>query len=134
MNTIDQLAAAYEAKKIESARIAAELNDAHAALIAAIEHKDEGTTRAFGSAYKVTVEFSMNRTIDVAALEAVREKVAPALFEQAVEYKPAINLRGLRYLRNNEPDTYAVLAQAITAKPAKPSVRIEAFERAREAA
>ena len=73
-------------------------------------------------------------TLDRAALEAVRAEVPAALFEQAIEYKPALKTAGLRYLQQNEPETYAVLAQAITAKPAKPSVRVEAIAEAKEAA
>ena len=78
----------------------------------------------------MTATFGVNRTIDRAALESVREVIPVALFEQAVEYKPALVLAGLRYLQSNEPDTYRVLAQAITSKPAKPSVKVERVETA----
>ena len=67
-------------------------------------------------------------SVDAAALSAIRGQVPAALLEQAVEYAPKLKLPGLRYLRNNEPETYRVLAQAITAKPAKPSVSIEPIE------
>lgn len=128
MNSIDEAATALAAAKhtenqARTARVAAE-----EALLAMLEARDEGTVSARGDAWKVTARYGINRTVDAAALEAVRAAVPCDLFEQVIEYKPAIKLPGLRYMRNNEPQTYAVLAQAITAKPAKPSVSIEAIE------
>lgn len=128
MTTIDEAATALAVAKhnenqARTARVAAE-----EALLAMLETRDEGTVSARGVAWKVTARYGINRTVDAAALEAVRAAVPREMFEQVIEYKPAIKLPGLRYMRNNEPQTYAVLAQAITAKPAKPSVSIEAIE------
>ncbi|MGY3265842.1 DUF7173 family protein [Lysobacter sp. HA35] len=105
------------------------------AIVELVEAKDEGSVKAEGESFKAFVTFSVNRTLDREALEAIRDKVPSGLYFRAIDYKPSIDLTGLRYLRNNEPDTYAVLAQAITARPAKPSVRIEtiADERRRAA-
>ena len=96
--------------------------------------RPEGAVTTAGNLYKVTTTYRVNRTVDRATLDAVRDRVPPALLEQAIEYRPAIKLPGLRYLRNNEPDTYAVLAQAITATPGKPSVKVERVEAQQEAA
>lgn len=134
MNTIDQLAAALEAAKIaedtaKDARITAEN-----ALLAVLPERTEGSASERGHAYKATVTYGMTRSLDAAALAAIKGRVPEALFEQAIEYKPAIKLAGLRYLQNNEADTYAILAQAITAKPSKPSVKVEALVSFKEAA
>lgn len=131
---IDTLAAALEAAKIAEAAATAKRLDAEQALVAAVEAKNEGSVTARGNQYKATVTFGVNRTIDAAALDAVRARIPVALFEQAVEYAPKLRLPGLRYLQSNEPDTYAVLAQAITAKPAKPSVKVESITPAAMAA
>lgn len=112
------------AKAAEASANAARLA-AETAVLAFCPARDEGSVTVAGTAHKVTITYGMNRTLDAAALDAVRGAMAPALFEQAIEFKPAIKLPGLRYLKNNEPAAYAVLAQAITAKPAKPSIRIE---------
>lgn len=134
MNAFDQaaanlLAAKAAEKQATEARIAAEQ-----AVICQLPQRDEGSVTASGLSYKVAVTYGMNRTVDAAALDAVRSKIPEALFEKAVTYKPALVLAGLRYLQNNEPDTYAVLAQAITAKPSKPAVRVEPIEQAAKAA
>lgn len=122
---IDTLAAALEAAKIAEARARDARIEAEEALLAVLPTKDEGSATEHGVEYKVTARYGVNRTIDAPALEAVRAQVPAALFDQAFEYAPKIKLAGLRYLRSNEPDTYRVLAQAITAKPAKPSVALE---------
>ncbi|HEV2607996.1 MAG TPA: hypothetical protein VGT79_08435 [Xanthomonadaceae bacterium] len=127
MNPIDEAAAVYELAKMQHERTAEALSDAHTALVALMPTKDEGAVTVSGESYKVAITYGMNRTVDAAALAAIKDSVPAALFEQAITYKPSIVLAGLRYLSSNEPDAYAALAQAITARPAKPSVKIEAI-------
>lgn len=134
MTTIDQLAAALEAAKITEAQATAARIDAENALLAQMPDKPEGDVRVTGAQYRAIATFKVNRSLDAAALSAVKGRVPEALFEQAIEYKPAIKLAGLRFLQNNEPQTYAVLAQALTAKPGKPSVRVETLVSMKEAA
>lgn len=134
MNPIDEAAAVYELAKMQHERTAEALADAHTALVALLPKQDEGTVKLQGESYRVAIEYGMNRTIDAAALAAIKDSVPVALFEQAITYKPSIVLAGLRYLSSNEPEAYAALAQAITSRPAKPSVKIEAMEAVREAA
>jgi hypothetical protein len=104
-------------------------------IVSLVEARDEGSVTTTGEQFKASVTFTVNRTIDREAVLALRDQVPSALFFRAFDYRPAIVLEGLRYLRNNEPDTYALLAQAITAKPGKPSVKVEpvAVERRRAA-
>ena len=134
MNPIDEAAAVYELAKMQHERTAEALSDAHTALVALMPKQDEGTVKLQGDSYRVAIEYGFNRTVDAAALAAIKDSVPVALFEQAITYKPSITLAGLRYLQGNEPDAYAALAQAITARPAKPSVKIEAVEQMQEAA
>lgn len=138
MNTIDKLAAALEAAKENEERARESRIACEEALLALVRGKAEGSVTERGEGWKVTVTYGVNRTVDAAALDAVRARIPAALFEQAITYKPALVLAGVRYLQSNEPDTYAVLAQAITAKPAKPSVKVERMvermDAAREAA
>ena len=134
MNAFDQAAANLEAAKIAEAAATEARRAAEDAVIRLMPTKDEGSVTERGLRYKVTVTYGMTRSLDVAALDNVRASMPPDLFEQAIEYAPKIKLTGLRYLRNNEPEAYGVLAQAITAKPAKPQVKIEAIDAQREAA
>jgi len=127
MNPIDEAAAVYELAKMQHDRTAEALAEAHSNLVALMPSKEEGAVNMTGESYKVSITYGMNRTVDAAALSAIKDSVPVALFEQAIAYKPSIVLAGLRYLQSNEPGVYAALAQAITARPAKPSVKIEAI-------
>jgi hypothetical protein len=135
MNPIDEAARALEIAKFAEARATAERLRAEQALVELMPAKTEGSVSMKGADYKVSITYAMNRTVDAPALAAIKDSIAPDLLEQAVTYKPSLVLAGLRYLQSNEPDAYAVLAQAITSKPAKPSVKIERIaEDVREAA
>ena len=134
MNELDTLAAALDAAKENEERARESRIACEEALLALVRGKAEGSVTERGEAWKVTVTYGVNRTVDAAALDAIRPQIPAALFEQAITYKPALVLTGVRFLMNNEPDTYAVLAQAITAKPAKPAVKVEAIAEAKEAA
>lgn len=135
MNPIDKAAYNLElAKRTETLASVARV-DAEKELIALLPTKDEGSVTMKGEAYKVSITYGFNRTVDAPALEAIKGEIAPGLLDQAISYKPSLVLAGLRYLQSNEPDAYALLAQAITSKPSKPSVKIEALaEPMREAA
>jgi len=134
MNPIDEAAAVLELAKMQEQRAAEARRAAEEQLLALIPPKDEGSVTLTGSSYKVSITYGFNRTIDAAALSAIKSSVPPSLFEQAIDYKPAINLKGLRFLQSNDPDAYAAIAQAITARPAKPSVKIESIKPMEKAA
>lgn len=128
LNTLipfDLACAQLEAAKIAEARARDARIDAETAVLAHIEARDEGSVTLRGLGWKATAVYGMNRTIDEAALDTIRGTVPEAIFGQVFKYKPEVSVTGLRYVRNNEPELYAVIAQAITAKPAKASVRIE---------
>lgn len=113
-----------EAKAAESAAQAARI-EIEKAVLAFLPTKPEGSvTRSLG-AWKVTATYPVNRSIDAAALDSVRTELPMDLFDQAIDYKPVLNLSGLRVLQSAHPEAYALLAQAITAKPGKPGVKIE---------
>ena len=134
MNNIDTIAAELEAAKIAEARATAARIDLESQLVALVGVRDEGSQTHRGDAYKVTITGVINRRVDVAALDAVASAMPRALFEQVFRYKPEVIAAGVRYLMNNEPEAYALAAQAITATPGKPGVKIEAFGAMREAA
>ena len=128
-----ELCEALEAAKIEEEAAKQKRIDAENALLPFLAEKDEGSVTHRADGWKVTVTYGMNRSVDQAAVDAVRAAMPVALFENAFRPKWDLSITGLRYLQNNEPETYAIAAQAITAKPAKPSVcleRVEALGRA----
>ena len=129
-SAIERAAAALaRAKADESAAQKARLQ-AEAALLAAIVDPlpTEGTTRVAAGAYKVTVRTSVSRSIDQEKLQELAKQIPEAVGKRLFRWKPELEMRELRYLQDNEPGMYSVLAEAITAKPAKPSVSVELVE------
>ncbi len=88
----------------------------------------EGTVTTTHGQFKIAVRCSINRTIDRDALCQIAPTVPEEVAKRLFRWKPELDLKELRYLESNEPAIYALVAQAITAKPAKPSISVEAVE------
>ena len=97
--------------------------EAEAAIVEAHGCKDEGSQTYKPDGYKVTITGKINRTLDPASWDSVAGKIPPHL--SPVKYKPTLDTRGLKYLQQNEPDLYRIVAEAITAKPGKPAIKVE---------
>lgn len=124
MNAIDQAAERVIGLKLQENEAKAARIEAELALIALCGVKAEGSTTHKGERYKVMTTGTMYRKVDEAALGAVRSALSPAMFESVFRFKPEVITTGLRYLQSNEPDLYAIAAQAITATPGKPAVEV----------
>lgn len=80
--------------------------------------KAEGTETMAAEGFKVSVTSKLSRKLDLKAYQAL-ELPDNMTF---VDFKPSINLKNLRMLERIDP---ALVAQCITTKPAKPSIKIE---------
>lgn len=123
MDTLEELAIQWrEAKRAEEqsrkARVAVE-----EAIIELTGCKEEGSQTYEAGDWKVRVTGKMNRTLDQAAWESIAPTIPEAM--RPVEYVPKLDTKGLRYLKNNEPDTYQRICEAIVAKPGKPAVEVK---------
>lgn len=94
-------------------------------LIALIGVKAEGTTSAKTGTYKVATCGRMTYSLDNAAYAAIAARIPESIRDRLVRYKAEPVLGELRYLEANEPELYAIFAEALTIKPAKPSVSVE---------
>ena len=87
---------------------------------AQLEHPDDGSATHTFDGYKVTVKGVLNRKVDWDAFDKVRTKFPP------VKMKPSLDLKGLTWLQDNDPDVYAEYAQtAITTKAGAVSVTVK---------
>lgn len=94
-------------------------------LIEALGKKEEGSqTHELECGLKVTITGKMTYSADMPLLV----QLCAALPEQLrpIKTKTELDSTGAKFLRNNEPEAWAILAPAITMKPAKPSVEIKA--------
>lgn len=124
MNAIDQAAERVIGLKLQENQAKAARIEAELALIELVGVKAEGSSTHKGDRYKVMTTGTMYRKVDEAALGAVRSKLSPAMFESVFRFKPEVITAGIRYLQANEPQLYAIAAQAITATPGKPAVEV----------
>jgi len=123
--TIDELAFELEDAKAKEASANAARIGVEKRLIELLGAKEEGAETHRGDQYKVTITGVMNRRFDAEALAGVAVQLSPELMGHCVRYKPEPINEGIRYLRNNEPEAYAVLATALKVTPGKAQVRIE---------
>ena len=98
--------------------------EAEAILVSMLENKIEGTVHEEDGNVKVTVSFKITRSVDGAAVQEAWNDL-PEIVKDAFIWKPDLVLKQARALESANPAAYAVLAKYITAKPAKPSIKIE---------
>lgn len=103
-------------RKANADRIAAE-----EALIAALGKRDEGAQTHNIDGYKITITGKVSRKMDWKAWIEVEESIPAHL--RPVKMKPELDEKGVKYLRDNEPEIYKLLPLTVT--PAKTAVDIE---------
>ena len=117
------------ADELYQARIAEkEANEKRVALeeelIALLGAKEEGSEKHKVGQYLITIQGKLNRKIDWKAFDAyVASKIPESL--QPVKVVRELDVAGVKYLANNEPQLYKLLSKALTVEPAKTYVKIE---------
>lgn len=92
-------------------------------LIALLGQKEEGAQTHEVGDYKVTITGKLIRKIDWDLYDqSIAAKIPESL--QPVKVKRELDDTGVKYLANNEPQIYRLLAKALTIKPAKTAVNI----------
>lgn len=87
--------------------------------------KEEGSqTHELDNGMKLTVTGKLSYSADMEMLKSLIASVPQNLRPVKVEMK--LDETGCKYLRNNEPETWSLIAPAITVKPAKTSIIIKA--------
>lgn len=105
-----------EAAKTERLRIESEI-------LQHIEAKPNGTSsKKFEDDTKLTVVFSTTYKLDLSKWEAIKSAIPTQLHPIKLKQEP--DVAGIRWLKENRPDLYNVIAECVTATPAKPSVSV----------
>ena len=90
-------------------------------IIALLGKRDEGSQTTESGNYKITITGKLTRKMDWDKWEQVKSQIAPAL--HPVKTKLELDETGVKYLKLNEPEVYALLP--IEVKPAKTSVDVK---------
>ena len=75
--------------------------------------------------FRMTIGQRINRSLDERAWALVADKIPSGLSPVSFKSIPAIDAAGVRWLRDNEPGYFRLLATALTERPAKPSIMLE---------
>jgi len=126
MTTLSQaLHALDNARAAEADASLARLQAEQALLDLVGELPTEGTTRRGDGELVAVIQTGVRRKVDADVLARIAPSIPEAIGKRLLRWKPDLVTSELRYVQNNEPEIYAVLSEAITVTPAKPSIRIE---------
>lgn len=124
MNILNRNAAVIAAEWIEAKKAEIKANkdrvDLEDELIALLGAKEEGSETHNIDDFKIAITGRLNRKVDW----DVFDKLCIPSDMQPVKVKRELDLKGLRYLEDNEPTIYKKLAKAMTVEPAKTSVTV----------
>ena len=93
-------------------------------LIALLGAKADGADTHNIGPFKVVITGKLNRKLDLKRYDQIVDRIPEAL--RPIKVKRELDVTGIKYLANNEPDIYALIANsgALTVEPAKTSVTI----------
>ena len=89
-------------------------------IIAQLGKRDEGSKTHDLGTHKITITGVVNRTLDKEVWESIKEQIPEEL--RPVTYEPKLDAAGVKWLQANDPDTYRLVAKALTIKPGKTNV------------
>jgi hypothetical protein len=125
-NILEGMATIATQKKSELELAKKAFDDIQKQIIDYCGHKEEGAAKFNTENFTITTTGKLNRSIDESKLAELQNAIPQPLFDRLFNYKPALNLRELRYIEQNEPEYYKTVSKVITTKPGKPSLKIEA--------
>lgn len=120
--TLEQLATAYVLAKDEEHRVTTLRRELAARIQALTGHTAEGQKTYDGGEWKVVVKAPLITAMDWKKWESVKEQIPENL--HPTRWKPELDEKGVKWLQNNEPDVYAILATALTVKPGAVQVTV----------
>lgn len=98
-------------------------------LLDLLEKKEEGTVSTKTEFYKVSVTFGVDRKVDSEIARSLADEMDREQYERVFKWKPEISITELKHLRDNKPEVFRQVSRALTAKPTKPSVKVEEIKR-----
>ena len=90
--------------------------------------KEEGSHTAKGEYYKVTTVAGFTRTLDPDKWLEVKKRLPISVAQKVVRTRLEVDTKQLKSLQGLDPANYHIVAEAITTKPKKVSVRFQRLE------
>ena len=125
VSELDQLAYDFTNAKVEEAKANEARLEIERKLLKLLEKKDEGTVTVKTDYFKISATFGIDRKVDPEIAASLSQEMDEEQYCRLFKWTPGIDLKELRYLEERNPEVYRLAAKAITAKPKKPSLKVE---------
>ena len=123
---IDALADRIVQLKGEKQDIQSQIDECQAALIEIVGIKDEGSQSFHTDRYLVGTTQGITRTLDRTEVLKLADRLPEDTYKNVFTWKPALDLANYRALKDMAPNLASMVDDAITSKPSKPAVKVEA--------
>lgn len=123
---IDALADRIVQLKGEKQDIQNQIDECQAALIEIVGIKDEGSQSFHTDRYLVGTTQGITRTLDRTEVLKLADRLPEDTYKNVFTWKPALDLANYRALKDMAPNLASMVDEAITSKPSKPAVKVEA--------
>ena len=123
---IDAFADRIVQLKGEKQDIQNQIDECQAALIEIVGIKDEGSQSFHTDRYLVGTTQGITRTLDRTEVLKLADRLPEDTYKNLFTWKPALDLANYRALRDMAPNLASMVDDAITSKPSKPAVKVEA--------
>lgn len=120
--TLNELKTAWVQAKQREQEAQTERRAIEDAMLALMDHKDEGTVTDKDTGISAT--FKLTRTVDTPALQAAWVHL-PEHAQQAFKWKADIDTKAYRGLSDFDQDSFKAISKFITTKPAKPTITVK---------
>lgn len=125
--SLDELARALQAAKEQLTRAQAAVLNAESAIVSAVGSEDEGSLTVRSDSFKITTTQPITRTVNKTSLDAIRREFPEDLFEAMFDFKPSLNVKLFKECEHLRPEVYRLACKAVSSKPGKIAVRVEAL-------
>ena len=123
---IDALADRIVQLKGEKQDIQNQIDACQADLIEIVGIKDEGSQSFHTDRYLVGTTQGITRTLDRTEVLKLADRLPEDTYKNVFTWKPALDLANYRALKDMAPNLASMVDEAITSKPSKPAVKVEA--------
>ena len=122
--TLADLAVAYNDAKAIEERAIAHRRKLAVEIQMLTGHSAESQKTYEAEGWKVSVKAPLITSMDWKKWQLIREEIPPSLWP--IEVKTVLDEKGVKYLRDNEPDIYLILSECLSTKPGAVQVTVTA--------
>lgn len=125
--TLDDLCKALIEAKAAAYQANASVLTIEKKIVELVGSRDEGSFSVECDGYKITTTQPIRRTVDADKARAISAMLPRDIADTVFRWKPELNTSVYKNLREFQPTTFDQVCEAVTAKPGKVSLKVEAL-------